>query len=284
MVAAAAISAVATVGGALISGRSASSAANTQAQAAQAATGAQLDMFNQTREALGPYMTAGLPATNALLALTGAGTYTGGTGTEALTFHPSTQPGQDALASRLLKPFEDTALGGGGGLEGDARFEALKQTPGYQFTLDQGLKASQAGYAARGLGSSGAAMKGAANYATGLASGTYNQQLANYLAQNQQIFNMLQGQQQLGETAAAGFGGYATQTGASLGSNLIGAGNAQAASQIAAGNALASGLSGAGGNISQYMMLNSLMGNPGSGAGAAANQNNWWAGFGQGTI
>ena len=282
MVAAAAISAVATVGGALISDRSAESAANAQQQSAQAATGAQLDMFNQTREALGPYMTAGLPATNALLALTGAGTFTGGTANQALTFNPSTDPGATALQSRLLMPFENTAMGGGGG--GADQFEALKQTPGYQFTLDQGLKASQAGYAARGLGSSGAAMKGAANYATGLASGTYNQQLANYLAQNQQIYNMLMGQQQLGETAAAGFGGYATQTGASLGSNIIGAGNAQAASQIAAGNALASGLSGAGGNISQYMMMNSLMGNPGSGAAAAGNQANWWAGFGQGTI
>jgi hypothetical protein len=277
MVAAAAISAVSTVGGALISGRSANSAANTQVQAAQAASGAQLDMFNQTREALGPYMTAGLPATNALLALTGAGTFTGGTANQALTFNPATDPGAAALQSRLIMPFENTAMGGGGG--GADQFEALKQTPGYQFTLDQGLKASQAGYAARGLGSSGAAMKGAANYATGLASGTYNQQLANYLSQNQQIYNMLMGQQQLGETAAAGFGGYATQTGASLGSNMIGAGNAQAASQIAGGNALASGLSGAGGNISQYMMMNSLMGNPGSGAAAAGNQANWWAGF-----
>lgn len=46
----------------------------------------------------------------------------------------------------------------------------LEATPGYQFTLNQGLMSTQNGYAARGLGSSGTAEMGAANYATGLAS------------------------------------------------------------------------------------------------------------------
>lgn len=58
---------------------------------------------------------------------------------------------------------------------------ALEQTPGYQFTLDQGLKSVQNSYAAQGLGSSGAALKGAASFATGLADQTYQQQLNNYL-------------------------------------------------------------------------------------------------------
>ena len=35
----------------------------------------------------------------------------------------------------------------------------LEQTPGYQFSLDQGLKATQNSYAGQGLGASGAAMK-----------------------------------------------------------------------------------------------------------------------------
>ena len=42
----------------------------------------------------------------------------------------------------------------------------LEATPGYQFTLSQGLKAVQNSAAARGLGLSGAALKGATDYAT----------------------------------------------------------------------------------------------------------------------
>ena len=49
----------------------------------------------------------------------------------------------------------------------------MRQTPGYQFTLAQGLKATQSAAAARGLGVSGSALKGAGTYATGLADKTY---------------------------------------------------------------------------------------------------------------
>lgn len=52
----------------------------------------------------------------------------------------------------------------------------LEATPGYQFTLGQGLKAAQSSAAARGLGVSGASMKGALTYATGLADSTYKDQ------------------------------------------------------------------------------------------------------------
>lgn len=68
--------------------------------------------------------------------------------------------------------------------------EGLAATPGYQFTLDQGLKAVQSSAAARGLGMSGAAMRGAADYASGKASETYNQQLTNALNINTQGLNI----------------------------------------------------------------------------------------------
>ena len=66
--------------------------------------------------------------------------------------------------------------------------DQLEKTPGYQFTLNQGLKSVQSSAAARGLGVSGAALKGAATYATGLASSNYQQQFNNQqqLFQNQQ--------------------------------------------------------------------------------------------------
>ncbi len=58
---------------------------------------------------------------------------------------------------------------------------ALESTPGYQFVRDQGLKSVQNSYAAKGLGSSGAAIKGGADYASGLANATYEQRLNDYL-------------------------------------------------------------------------------------------------------
>ena len=123
----------------------------------------------------------------------------------------------------------------------------LEQTPGYQFNLSQGLKATQSAAAARGLGVSGASLKGAATYATGLADSTYQNQFNNaqsrfsdYLSLNtgQQTnltnqFNRLSNLAQIGESAGA-----AT---ASAGSSLA---NTSATAQEAAGNALASGTKG----------------------------------------
>lgn len=68
----------------------------------------------------------------------------------------------------------------------------LESLPGYQFTKTQGLKAVQNSAAARGLGVSGAALKGAATFATGLADSTYTNQ-----------FNLEQGNRQ------AAYGRYA---------------------------------------------------------------------------
>lgn len=120
--------------------------------------------------------------------------------------------------------------------------QQLQQTPGYQFTLGQGLKSTQNSYAAQGLGSSGAAMKGAANYAEGLAGTTYQQQFTNNLAQNAQAYNMLYGPAALGANAAAGLASQSTAVGGQVGQNTIGAGNATAAANIATGNAVGNGL------------------------------------------
>lgn len=60
--------------------------------------------------------------------------------------------------------------------------------PGYQFTLDQGLKAVQNSAAAKGLGISGAALKGAADYTTGLTNSAYSNYLDNYWKSQQARF------------------------------------------------------------------------------------------------
>lgn len=121
----------------------------------------------------------------------------------------------------------------------------LQGLPGYQFARTQGLKAVQNSAAARGLGASGAALKGAASYATGLADQTYGEQV-----------NRLMSGAQIGENAAA-------QTGVT-GANLA---STQGNALIQGGNAAAGGLAGAAGSISQGMMLNKLYGMYGAGGG-----------------
>jgi hypothetical protein len=105
----------------------------------------------------------------------------------------------------------------------------LQSLPGYQFTLNQGLQAVQDSAAARGLGSSGAALQGAANYATGLADSTYGNQV-----------NRLLSAAGLGQSAAAQTGNFGATAAAQVGQNTIAAGNAQAQADLAIGQALQS--------------------------------------------
>lgn len=130
----------------------------------------------------------------------------------------------------------------------------LEQTPGYQFNLSQGLKATQNGYAAQGLGSSGAALKGAASYASGLADTTYQNQFSNALNSYTTNLSKLQNQASLGENAAAQTGNYGTQTAANIGQTEVGAANAQAAGTVGSANALSSGI-GSLGNAYLYSNL-----------------------------
>lgn len=137
--------------------------------------------------------------------------------------------------------------------------DQLEKTPGYQFTKTQGLKAVNNALGARGLLNSGAVMKGAADYATGLADKTYLDQFNADQTQKTNIYNKLLGGAQLGENAAAQTGSYGTQTAGQVGQNIIGAGNASAAASMAGANAIGS----AAGSIPQYMMFNKLIGQSG---------------------
>lgn len=157
----------------------------------------------------------------------------------------------------------------------------LRSTPGYQFTLDQGLKSTQNSAAARGLGVSGAALKGAAAYATGLSDQTYNQRFqqqqalfnnqqnvfgdiqnlySNYETSKSNAWNRLAGLVNTGLSGAgqtASIGASAAAQGAQIAQN---AGNAQAAAGVATGNAISGGLNGVGNAISQSDTYNRLTG------------------------
>lgn len=162
--------------------------------------------------------------------------------------------------------------------------DQLSKTPGYQFTLNQGLQATANAYSGQGLGAgvSGGAMtpsgpgaKGAINYAENLASTTYQQQFQNYLAQNAQNFNMMMGQAQLGEQATAAWGGVAQNASNSISGLLSAGGAAQAAGTQSAANAVGQGISGAGGAVGNFALLNALGGGSlfGGGGGSVSGMN-----------
>lgn len=288
MVAAAVVAAGALSAGA--TALSSSQAAGAQTSAANAATNAQLGMFNTTRAGLSPFLAAGTNSASILNQLLGGTALSpgvaygdiGDSDRDAAWAAILKQNGGDLDAARAefsrlgasgqllsVLPGQNTPLPAGltnGMLLKPFGMDqaALEATPGYQFTLSQGLKAVNNANAARGLGVSGANLRGAADYATGLADSTYNQQFQNYLTQQDAIFNRLSTAASLGENAGAQTGSFATQTGANVGGNIIGAGNAQAAAAMANANAV----SGAANNVSSLFTLRSLLN--GSNANAKA--------------
>ncbi len=165
---------------------------------------------------------------------------------------------------QLLNPYVQGGLGAYGtlnnllGVGGNSATmqKTLEGLPGYQFTLGQGLKSVQNSAASRGLGTSGAALKGAANYATGLA----NSQYGTYAGQLQNSANT-------GMQAGSAIAGVGQSTGAGI-----------ANSQIAAGNAAAAGYNGIGNSISNAagaLPLYSLMNSGAFGGGGAGASNNF---------
>ena len=130
----------------------------------------------------------------------------------------------------------------------------LEATPGYQFTRDQGLKSVNNALGARGLLNSGAVMKGASQYATGLADNTYQTQFNIDQANKQNSYNKLLGVSQLGENAAAQTGSFGTQIAGQVSNNQLDIGNAQARGAMGVAN----GLGGIGNSLSQFYMLKSM--------------------------
>lgn len=229
------IAAAGAIGGAAISSSASKSAANTQAQAAEDAAHLQNDQWNQTQANLKPFIDLGTSYINPL---------------------------KDALANPMLTQ----------------QFSAptaaqAAQTPGYQFTQQQGLKAVQNSAAARGLGISGAAMKGAASYATGLADSTYNDVFnralqtfnTNYSSAANNV-NRLQSIVGNGQNAAATNGSLGAAAVGNIGNTLTSGANAQAAGTVGSANAISGALNGIGNNALIY----GLTQNNAGGANSAA--------------
>ena len=151
-----AASGIGSIFGASQSSSAATKAAQIQAQAAEQAAQLQFQMFQQVQGNLSPWMYAGTQGLEGLMNLTGA--YPGGNpltrGTGQITAMPSTWGMYDEFNPTMAD---------------------LAKTPGYQFNLEQGQRAVTNSAAARGLGTSGAALKGdgASANLTGYAGAVY---------------------------------------------------------------------------------------------------------------
>lgn len=148
----------------------------------------------------------------------------------------------------------------------------LEATPGYQFTLSQGLQGVQNSAAARGLGISGAALKGAAQYATGLADSTYKAQFDIDQANKTNSFNKLLSMTNLGQSAATNTGHIAT-AGLQNANNFATSGaNATASGTIGAANAISGGVNN---GLNNYLMYSLLQRNNGQQSGNGTKPVGW---------
>ncbi len=145
---------------------------------------------------------------------------------------------------------------------------ALEQTPGYKFNVSQGLKATQNSAAARGLGSSGAALKGAAVFGVNTANTLYKDQFDLENTNRTNAFNRLSSLIGTGAGAAAGGGTIGQAAAGQAASAQVGAGNAQAAGI----NAIGTAVGNVGNAAAGYGLYKGLYGdNFGSSGGAVAN-------------
>jgi hypothetical protein len=200
-----------------------------QKEMADQSIAAQKEMYQQGRTDLAPYREGGVTAQNQLFQMLGLGGDT-------------TAPGYGKYAKDFTA----------------ADFTA---SPGYQFSLEQGLRAINASDAAKGRGNSGANAKGIIDYATGKASGEYQNAFNNYMtsrsAQLDPLFKLYTGGQASAANSAAGaanlganLGSTYSNLGTNLGTAATNAGAATAGGYVAGGNAINSTI-GALGN--QYM-------------------------------
>lgn len=181
------------------------------------------------------------------------------------------QTGLNALNSAL--PYLDTPF--------TPTVGQLQATPGYEFTNQQGLLATQNAAASQGLGVSGAALNAAANYSTGLAQNTYAQDASIYQTNQAQIGNLLTGMVANGQNAATTQAGIQQQYNSMEGNALMGQANeaaqtsltgaqAQAAGTVGAANAEAGGISSASNSLSQSAILAAMMQQNGAGVATGA--------------
>lgn len=216
-------SAAGSVASGLMGSSAAKSAAKVQADAAKEASDNQLKMFEENKTNIQPFVDAGKSAIPGVQNLLGIDNPS----------NPSGVPNTDLIS------------------------KTLENLPGYQFTKQQGLQATQNGFAAQGLGSSGAALKGAASFATGLAQNNYETYLGNYMDLLKTGGTTATNLAQIGANAQQSASNFATSGAAATAGGIVGA-----------NNALTSGLTGALNSIGGAALTQGMFGGSNGGSNA----------------
>lgn len=196
------IAAVGAVAGAAISSSGSKKAAQTQADAANAAQETQLEMFNRQVELQEPWRQAGIGALGDLTKGTAAG----------------------------------------GDFARDFTMADFQADPGYAFRLAQGQKALESSAAARGGLLSGGTGKALLGYGQEAASQEYGNAYNRFNADRDRRFNRLASLAGIGQTATNQVGAFGQNAANNISNLQTQAGNAQAAGTIAQGNAINSAI------------------------------------------
>ena len=182
-----------------------------------------------------------------------------GLATQTGNLSPYMQAGSSSI-SQLMRALQSGQFGAGS-VPNAPTFQAptlaqAQQTPGYEFTAQQGSKGILEGAAAAGGAISGGTLKSLDQYNSNLANTTYgnvyNQALQGYganlsgyqanLGAQQQMYNQLFAPSQLGAQTAESLNSNIGQNSYNVGNLMTGIGNAQAAGYMGIFNNLNSGI------------------------------------------
>ena len=221
-----AAAAVGAIGGSLISGSAAESAANTQAGAAENAQQISANEFNTITGQEQPFMNAGYGALGAVNQGLGIGAN-----------NPSAQASGVGYGS-LSAPFTAQT------------FQSM--SPAYQFQLQQGqqgvLNSDSSGQGAL----SGASQKDLIGYNQGMANTSFNTAFNQYQTQQSNIYSRLSNIANLGQNAASNTGQQGTQLAGQQAQSATNIGTALAGGTVGAANAYSGGISNLGAYLGAY--------------------------------
>lgn len=237
-------------------------------------SGGQTMSYDQLRQELAPQFTTttttqGTDSTNPMARFfprVYEGTSYGGTSSTSTTVDEAAL--RQAIEARLRQQQQAAA-----NAQGDPAFGSLMRRfsmqdfeadPGYQFRMDEGMRALEGSAAARGGLLSGAAMKAIQKYGQGVASQEYGNAYNRYTADQTNQYNRLAGLVNTGMGATNQTSNAAANFANNASSNIIGAGNAAAAGQIGTANALVGGIN-SGINAYQNNQLMQMIQQPSAG-------------------
>lgn len=241
------------VGGSLASAAIGSGAAKTaagqQVSSAQQALDFQKQIWGQQQQNMAPFLQAGTQSIGQLMQ-----------GLQSGQFGPGSLP-------ELPAAFTAPSL------------QQARETPGYQFTQQQGIDAISRSAAARGALGSGSTLKALQSFGSGLADSTYNdvfnRAMAGYNSQlqraqvgaqfQQQGFNQLLSPAVLGVGATESLNQLGQGVASNVGNLMTQQGNAQAAGTVGSANAWGGGIQGAANSTLQGLLLGNVLGNTGLG-------------------